>query len=129
VGRRIAGFELSADGRWIALRTIAPDGTTRLEILPAEGGATREILQDAPQVRWGGFDWAPDGRSVLLARADALWRIPIDGSTPQKLDVALPAMARVTVHPDGRRVAVVAVDTKGEIWARQNLSAAARQGR
>jgi Tol biopolymer transport system component len=129
VERRIAHFELSADGRWIALRTIGPDGTNRLEILPAEGGATREILQDAQQVRWGGFDWTPDGRSVFLARADALWRIPVDGGPPHKLDVALPAMARVTVHPDGRRVAVVNVDAKGEIWTRQNLSAAARQGR
>jgi Tol biopolymer transport system component len=129
VERRIGGFELSADGRWIAVRTMAPDGMNRLEILPAAGGATREILQDAQQVRWGGFDWTPNGRSVLLAREEALWRIPVDGGTPQKLDVALPAMARVTVHPDGRRVAVVNVDTKGEIWTRQNLSAAARQGR
>ncbi len=128
-GRRGAAFELSADGRWIALRTLAADGTQRLEILPADGGATREILRDPRGVAWSGFDWTPDGQFVLLARANALWRIPVNGGESQKLDVALPAMARVTVHPDGRRVAIVTVDTKGEIWSRQNLAAAARQGR
>ena len=129
--REISGFALSPDGQWLALRVTNTDDTRSLEVIPASGGRARTILRDKmSEVTWGGgaFSWSADGRYVLLVRGGALWRVPVTGDAPEKIDLAPSGMNGVRVHPDGRRLALIAFDIKGEVWAMENLAGIARSG-
>ena len=84
-----------------------------------------------------GIEGTPDGCHVLIAmRAGEekhdLWRVPTDGTAPQKLmtrdglRVPIP-----NIHPDGRRVAFTAGDRHGkeEVWVMQNFLPPLKAGR
>jgi hypothetical protein len=56
-----------------------------------------------------------------------LWRIPLQGGEPQKLDLTAEKMREIRVHPDGRHIAFTAGQDKQEVWVMENfLSAAGR---
>jgi len=125
-------FQLSHDERWLALRVSSPDGTQALQVMPSSGGSARVILRDkASDVPLGGgrFAWMPDGAHILLVRGGAVWRIPVNGGDPVKLDLAAPGLNGVTVSRDGRQLALAVQDVKEEVWALENLVSAARTDR
>jgi Tol biopolymer transport system component len=117
-------FSLSSDGRWLALRV--PTGATRsFQIVPVTGGTPRTILTFRPE-EGGGFDWTPDGSALMVVRGEGLsevWRVPVDGSTPEKLALRLPGMQTVSVSTDGRRLALVSLEQTEEVWALENVAA------
>jgi Tol biopolymer transport system component len=112
---------LSPDGRLVA---YAKGGA--LKVLPATGGATRELVTGEGYIT--AVAWMPDGQHLLFQRSGTaglqLWRIPAIGGEPRKLDVDLPAMVHLRVHPDGRQIAFgaqVKEGRKNEIWALENF--------
>jgi Tol biopolymer transport system component len=135
--------DLSPDGRSVAavVNEAWPGGNIgkwSLLVASVAGGEPRELMRGEAR----GADvlmWAPDGRSVFVTaiRAGAegdrqrdVWRVPIDGSAPQKLDLDLASLGRpfnsdqrMHVHPDGRRVAFAAAEPAkaDEVWVLENF--------
>ena len=76
--------------------------------------------------------WTVDGRYIiaqaldnisgLYAATSEIWRIPVQGGTPLKLNLAIPRMADFTLHPDNSRFAFSINDgTKEELWVMENF--------
>jgi len=120
------GNALSPDGRSLAFAYRT--GTThRLVVMPARGGEPRELYRfeaaAAPVVR--AMAWSPDGRYLLYAldagEAHELWRIRAEGGQPEKLDLTIENMARLRVHPDGRRIAFETRSHGAEVWVMEDF--------
>jgi len=76
--------------------------------------------------------WTWDGRYIIAQALDdvsgdylgisEIWRIPVQGGTPLKLDLSVPKMDSFTLHPDNRRFAFSVNDgTKEELWVMENF--------
>ena len=126
--KELASPTVSRDGRQLAF-VVMDQG---LYLMPASGGEAREILR-APNVHGPGrLAWTADGRQVLVVRSTGspgqteLWRVPVAGGEPQKID--LPAgLAFPSFHPDGRRLAFTGGRAgQKEVWVLENFLAALR---
>jgi Tol biopolymer transport system component len=123
----VGAFLLSPDNRTIALRLQNTDGTRSLQLVPSTGGTPRSILRDkVAEIVWGGFAWTANGDGLLLVRGGSLSHIATVDGTLRKMDVDVRGMNRISLHPDGRQLAIGSVDTKEEIWALENLAAKLR---
>ena len=130
--------------QWATWLALSPDGGTlavtdqndemqwsAVKILPAAGGATRELLRvRAPEGFSGGLAWTSDGRNLLIARSNKrgsqaeqteLWRVPIDGGPPQRLGSSGVELRDLRLHADQRQVAYVAGQYRTEIWVMENI--------
>ncbi len=129
----VATFALSPDGRELALKPAissldgSPTQPVSIQLMPAHGGEPRIVLRldDSETNTFDRLAWSQDGKYVLFAQgpdnANELWRVPAEGGTPQKLAITLPRMNRLSVHPDGRRLAISAGSGKNEVWVMENL--------
>ncbi len=117
---------LSPDGRLLAFGLSDGSRTEAklLMLMPAAGGEPRELLR-LKKAEMSGFAFTRDGRHLLFSRAGQpapqLWRIPVDGGPPRKLDLATNLNARISVHPDGRQIAYTAGETRLEVWVMDNF--------
>jgi len=53
-----------------------------------------------------------------------LWRILAAGGEPQKLEITLPNMEHLRIHPDGRQIAFSSSSpqaAKSEVWVLENF--------
>ena len=56
-----------------------------------------------------------------------LWRVPVSGEEPQKIELPGEHVAFPSVHPDGRRLAYTGGRAgQNEIWVLENFLAALR---
>jgi Tol biopolymer transport system component len=114
---------LSPDGRWMAFSSYEADSLV-LMVMPAGGGPPRELYR---YKAYGprGVAWTPEGRQLLFAflrdRKGELWRIPVEGGQPQRLDVVVDGLLQFRLHPDGRHVAFEAWENKSEVWVMENF--------
>lgn len=131
----VTTFALSPDGRWLAL--IRPAAKAGIYVMPASGGEPRVIFTPPdPEALPSGhaLTWTLDGRYLLFTRFARrpedprglgetleVWRAPVDGGAAQKLDLALTRISRISVHPDGRRLAISAGSPQFEAWVLENL--------
>ena len=131
------GFSVSPDGKHVAV--IASDRKTyhSVMVVPVGGGEARTLLRvNAPEQLRGDQAnspaWTPDGRAVIVAKVlfgdtpkSELWRVPIDGGAPRKLDIDISNWTGdgFRISPDGKRIAFVATAGKqgAEIWAVENF--------
>jgi Tol biopolymer transport system component len=132
-----ATFALSPDGGSLAVVSAIGPASRRslgVHVVPVSGGEPRVITaQDDPAYGLGPVAWSQDGKHVLFVRhpplqglvpgsaANELWRVPVGGGAPQKLAITLPAISRVSVNPDGRRLAISAGSAEFEVWLIENL--------
>jgi Tol biopolymer transport system component len=121
-----SGMALSPDGKWLALKVNLPadNGRPSIQILPAAGGEPRTIytLPDIDSSSWRQLAWSPDGRTVFFTRHhQELWQIAVTGGRPRKLAGNLTFISEISLHPDGRRMAISAGNAKYEIWVMENL--------
>ncbi|MDQ3954400.1 MAG: hypothetical protein M3285_02485 [Actinomycetota bacterium] len=90
----------------------APPGGWHLWKMDADGGDA-EMLSDIDGP--GRPDWSPDGETILVDRAAALWTIPASGGEPGKLPVvsgqAFDVGSFATWAPDSRRIAFMCSST------------------
>jgi hypothetical protein len=150
-GPFVAGGVPSPDGRYIVASAVDAASRSRLKlILPAEGGEPRVVARldaeveaaDLPVfgkgVGFGGERWAPDSHSFFTikhfnnGRPDEIWRVPVDGSGPVKIDfgdvlslhAGLPA---ILFRPEGSQIAFVVTertlpqDRGYQLWALENF--------
>jgi len=122
-------FAVSPDGRWLAVRESTEMGI--LKVVPAGGGEARELFRpDGDHAALTtNLAWSADGRYVLFGRGRPvpqgtieLWRIPVEGGEPQRLDLSARGMIDLRAHPDGQRIAFDSVGTwKSELWVMENF--------
>jgi Tol biopolymer transport system component len=126
-----AVFALSLDGKWLAFHAEdRPAKSSVLKVVPVNGGPARELFRlPGSGAFTRGLAWSADGRYLLFSKTGLpgaeqpreLWRIPVEGGEPQRLEIAMPGLVAIRVHPDGRRIAFTAGVPKPEIWAMENL--------
>jgi Tol biopolymer transport system component len=113
---------LSPDGRQLAF--TAGNG---VKLLSTSGGEPRELIQ-VKDIRT--IAWARDGQYILYGKTRDgsenmvdLWRVPVKGGEPQKLELAMPRLMHLRVHPDGRRIAFTGMTqpAKAEVWVMENF--------
>jgi Tol biopolymer transport system component len=120
-------YDLSPDGREVVFQV---DGAVKTVSL--NGGEPRELFRGL--ARSYGLRWTRDGR-YIIARAlrtasSEIWRVPAQGGTPLKLDLAVPQMQFFALHPDNRRFAFsVDEGSKTELWLLENFLPAAKAAR
>lgn len=116
-------YAASPDGRYVV--------TSALQIVPLETGESRALLRLSPPSSQVGnsftISWTPDSRSVVfygrLNGDEGMWRVPIDGGAPQKLNVNVgPILSWRTNAKTGQ----VAFSTNGvggrlEMWKMENF--------
>jgi serine/threonine protein kinase len=114
---------LSPDGRMLAFhaRNDAA-GTASLMILPANGGAARPLLTIRRPEAFliGSFTWTPDSKEILASRTrnevSEIWRVPVDGSPPAKIDFPAMRVQSLRLNRDGKTIAFTNVKNRAEIW-------------
>ena len=134
---RLGPISLSPDGRWIAsYRSEASGESAVVVLIPVDGGEPRDLLRvnQPERVNNSSMPWTPDGRAVLVRKMTSLgggtselWLVPIDGTTPRKLDfdanrVVPYAQGKIRLHPDGRQIAFVSgPPSSSEVWVLENF--------
>jgi Tol biopolymer transport system component len=109
---------VSPDGQYIATTSVTSANLATMLVVPTAGGEPREMMPvtkgQAPFLFSG---WAADSRSLLArrrlagAQSDEVWRVPLTGDEPRKLDGMVDShFADLAVHPDGRRIAYTVMD-------------------
>jgi Tol biopolymer transport system component len=119
---------LSPDGHSLAFHA-RNDGekSAALMLLPAEGGEPRTLLtiRQPESFLLGSFTWTPDSREILAARTrnrvSEIWRVPVDGSAPSKIDFPEMIVNVLRLNPDGKTVAFFGGASRSEIWVLQNF--------
>jgi Tol biopolymer transport system component len=123
---------ISPDGRYFAARANLDAKSMAVLLFPTAGGAPRELLRVAlsTAIR-NGPAWLPDSRGVAILKmpdgdgirgTPELWLVPIEGGTPRRMDLQMAAETNLMrVHPDGRRLAYVAGETKYEVLVLENF--------
>jgi len=119
---------LSPDGQRLAFE-VGCDNEWSIQIAPSSGGVAREVFRlRKEEARWGcGPTWMPDGRYLLFTRrkdeATEFWRIPVEGGDPESLGLIMKKIERLSIHPDGRRIAFTAPSSGrgAEVWAMENF--------
>jgi Tol biopolymer transport system component len=129
------GLALSPDGDRLAIFTNdrGVDEPRRLLVIPSRGGPPREIRR-FEQGRYTNPDWTPDGRHILMGRNPTnttaeerrgiLYAVPVQGGEPAEIVLQRGFWDRVSVHPDGQRIAFgssLNYDSDADVWAMRNF--------
>jgi Tol biopolymer transport system component len=116
--------DLSPDGREVVLE----DGGA-IKIASLDGGEPRELFRSP---LWHVPMWTRDGRYIIAQTLDSIsglyastseiWRIPVQGGSPLKLDLSIAGMQEFALHPDNRHFAYsVSEGTKNELWVMEHF--------
>jgi Tol biopolymer transport system component len=113
------GLQPSPDSSQIAVMT-----NKKILSITVAGGEPRTLatisVNDPQEMAWAG------GYVLFLKKtkdANELWRVSSAGGAPQKLEIAMPGLVELSVHPDGRKIAFRAGVPKSEVWLMENFLA------
>ncbi len=124
--------DLSPDGRDVVFQN-----GDAIEIAALDGGEPRKLFRGP---LWYVPRWTSDGRSIIAQALDTrtglwaatseIWRIPVQGGTPLRLDLGVAGMQGFAMHPDNRRFAFsVSEGTRTELWVLENFLPPAKGAR
>lgn len=131
---RLRAFSVSPDGSELAVghRDSASAGG-QLVVVDLATGSVRQLVS-VPPSEWlasGGLEWSPDGEHILYVQEGpdsdgtrALRVIHRTGGEPQVIRTDT-RVSGPRIHPDGRRIAVMAGTNRWEVWTLEGLGAAA----
>ena len=116
-------YAASPDGRYVA--------TSSLHIVSLETGENRPLIRLLPPKSQIGnsftINWTPDSRSVVfygrLNGDEGMWRVPIDGGSPQKLNVNVGTIVSWRFNATTGQVAFSTngVGPRPEMWKMENF--------
>lgn len=80
----------SFDGKYLATTCVLSGGAGhKIYIQNSEGSRAREVVRIAsPIMSLDGLTWTADGRFLVYAADGKLWRVPVEGGTPELLPFA-----------------------------------------
>jgi len=97
----------SPDGKSLAFARMLGVGTKDIYLAPVAGGEPRRLTFDDTQTL--GLTWAPDGREIVFSSNRSgifhLWRVPIAGGAPTRVDVYAQNLWHPAISPQGNRLA------------------------
>ncbi len=118
----VGKLNVSPDGKYLSFTTA--DKGSIIKVIPIAGGEVRDLLS----IKSGNFlphAWTPDGEEIIFVKSEKqkceLWRIPVEGGEPQKVDLTMERMRSLRIHPDGRRIAFIAGKSITELWMMENF--------
>ncbi len=118
----LENLALSPDERMLAFHARNATGTASLMLVPAEGGEARPLLTiNGPEAfLYGSFTWTPDSKQILASRTQneisEIWRVPVDGRPPAKIEFPPMRVQSLRLNPDGKTIAFTNVKNRAEIW-------------
>ncbi|UCC84478.1 MAG: PD40 domain-containing protein [Gemmatimonadota bacterium] len=91
------------------------EGFFAIYVIPAEGGATRQITSEADNLGGGAITFSPDGQLIAFFSGGAIKTVPIKGGQPEVLvaEVRSRDHSQLAYSPDGSKIAHSA---GGKIW-------------
>jgi Tol biopolymer transport system component len=106
-----------------------------LRVIPANGGEPRELYRLDKGERFGrSIAWTPDGKYIYFVKSlvgnsvrleqikCSLWRIPVEGGEPEKLDIGMNMIEHLSVHPDGQHIAFYTITSQvAAVWVMENF--------
>jgi serine/threonine protein kinase len=120
----LENLALSPDERTLAFHARNDrEGTGTLMLVPAGGGEARALLtiHQPERFLYGSFTWTPDSKEILASRTKGeiseIWRVPVDGSPPAKIDFPAMRVQSLRLNRDGKTIAFTNVKQRAEIWA------------
>lgn len=103
----IQDVALSPEGSRFAIAMNASDGSKGLYILQKREKTLTSLGTISPSLR-PQLMWFSSGDAIITSGRingkQAIWRIPIDGSSPQALNFSAANVSEVRLSPDGRRI-------------------------
>ncbi len=113
-------FDVSPDGREVVFQVKGV-----VKIVSVSGGNERELFSGPASTSYR-LNWTRDGRYIIAQATSSggsdIWRIPVRGGTPLKLEIPVPKMEFFALHPDNRRFAYgVTEENRTDLWALPNL--------
>ncbi len=97
---------ISPDGKWLAVSDrSAPDGKSRVFVLPVAGGKPREVTGEGPSYFHG---WSPDGETLVFSGERGgnfdVFTIPAKGGDERRLTTATGIDDGPEYSPDGASI-------------------------
>ena len=105
----------SPDGKYLASMCALTEGVFKIYLQSQEGTQAREVTRVKSSEGFSDLTWAADGHSIVYAAGHHLWRVPVSGGRPEKLNFAQDAES-VTVARAGNRLAYAQVRHPSSIW-------------
>jgi len=107
---------VSPDGSQLAFVRMLTGMLDGIYLMPAEGGAAREILAPGPRSILG-LSWSQSGRELIYTESSGpLYRLALDGSPPQTLIGLGNRVESPAVAARGERLVYAAVAEQHNIW-------------
>ena len=115
-----------------ASAAISPDGTTlafwiengntaSISVKPIAGGEERTVLS-AITGSANRIAWSHDSRFVFhISNNSEVWRVPAAGGAAIDTGVRIPFVKRISVSPDGSRLALTGGSVSSEVWVWEDL--------
>ncbi len=110
----------SPDGKWIAFVRYFSSSKREIFVVPATGGAARQITFDDARIH--GLAWNANSQDLFFTSFRAidqlnLWRVStIAKSAPESIPLAVKNVAHIAVSPNGRTLAAVEESDDENIW-------------
>jgi Tol biopolymer transport system component len=129
-GSRFASAAVSPDGGRLAFAVLEPEGKGTGDILLlglGSGSATK--LLTLPSGRLTDLTWMPGGDELLVGTEGSsgaqLWRVSTAGDSIRPALLQPKRQPVVSVHRDGKRIALTIGETHSEIWVLEQATPAA----
>lgn len=109
---------LSPDRQRVAVIRHLISDQSKLLILDWASGA-QEVVEHFPDTYWH-VSWSQDGKSLVFADGTGLYRLGLEGGTPQRLISSPRGLRQPSVSPVGDRLAVVEQRLRSNIVRQPN---------
>jgi Tol biopolymer transport system component len=128
----IGGLSVLPGGKCLVFGTLDPDASWVLKAIPLPGGPPRDICKSIASASGVNtrFFWTLDGKRILFFmdvskgkdKKSELWSVPAEGGEPQSLGLTINMNpSSVSLHPDGRRLALSVSQPSAEVWVMENF--------
>ncbi len=108
----------SPDSKSLAFARSPAVGTKDIYVVPSAGGEPRRLTFDNKNTV--GLSWTPDGREIVFSSGRGggfhLWRVPLAGGAPTRVEVYAQNLMQPTVSRQGNRLAWTQRFNDTNIW-------------